>query len=372
MLRDLRISGFRGLRELTMSGLGRVNLLVGTNNCGKTTVLEAISLLSAPGTATPLWQVQSRRGEFVEHAERQMDVAQILNGRELAMGHRFHIIGLNTDGSYAKMSAFFVVSDVTPKEVEDDDGEDEVGSPTALREPLALQLEWREGPSLEHVTLPVPTVRLPVTRLGGVHDQRMLSARDASTSGARRPVFFIATDGLTRQQIVSMFERIVLTPDETTVLQALHTIEPGIERIASIGTQAKRVSRGGRGGLAMMVAGQRVPVGSMGDGLWRLLGVALAMVQARGGVLLVDEIDTGLHYSVLVDMWRLVLETARRLDVQVFATTHSRDCYEALAAVTEPGRTEISLQRIERGRVEAVAFTELEIRQAGERGLEVR
>lgn len=122
----------------------------------------------------------------------------------------------------------------------------------------------------------------------------------------------------------------------------------------------------------MMVAGQRIPVGSMGDGIWRLLGITLAMVQARGGVLLVDEIDTGLHYSVLVDMWRLVLETARSLDVQVFATTHSRDCYEALAAVTEPGRTEISLQRIERGKVEAIAFTELEIRQAADRGLEVR
>jgi AAA15 family ATPase/GTPase len=110
----------------------------------------------------------------------------------------------------------------------------------------------------------------------------------------------------------------------------------------------------------------------MGDGIWRLLGIALSLVTTRGGVLLIDEIDTGLHYSVLVDMWRLVLETARSLDVQVFATTHSRDCYEALAAVAEPGRNEISLQRIERGKASAIAFSEAEIRQAAERGLEVR
>lgn len=372
MLRDLRILGFRGLRQLTMSGLGRVNLLVGTNNCGKTSVLEAMSLLSARGTAAWLWQVQSRRGEFVEHAERQLDVAQIIHGRELAVEHRFWIFGRDTDGSYHKMSGFFVVSDMTFKDVEDDDGSDEVTTPAALTEPLVLQLEWRQGPSLETVELPIATVRLPITRSGGVHDRRMLTTRDPTAADARRPVFFIPTDGLTREQVVSMFERIVLTPDEATVLRAVRTIEPTIERIASIGTQARRGGRGGRGGLAMMVSGHRVPVGSMGDGLWRLLGVALAMVQARGGVLLIDEIDTGLHYSVLVDMWRLVLETARSLDVQVFATTHSRDCYEALAAVAEPGRTEISLQRIERGRVEAIAFTELEIRQAAERGLEVR
>lgn len=122
----------------------------------------------------------------------------------------------------------------------------------------------------------------------------------------------------------------------------------------------------------MMVGGRRIPIGSMGDGIWRLLGVALALTSARGGVLLIDEIDTGLHYSVLVDMWRLVFKTACSLDVQVFATTHSRDCYEALASVTEAGRTEISLQRIERGRLDAIAFTEVEIQQAAERGLEVR
>jgi len=69
--------------------------------------------------------------------------------------------------------------------------------------------------------------------------------------------------------------RRALTPDETTVLQALHTIDPEIERIASVGTNARRSAKGTRGGLAMMVQGQRIPIGSMGDGIWRLLGIAL-------------------------------------------------------------------------------------------------
>jgi hypothetical protein len=71
-------------------------------------------------------------------------------------------------------------------------------------------------------------------------------------------------------------------------------------------------------------------------------------------------------------MWRLVSETAKRLDVQVFATTHSRDCYEALATIAVPDQHTVSLQRIERGRPDAVAFTEAEIREAAERGIEVR
>src|SRR6202034_3737992 len=84
---------------------------------------------------------------------------------------------------------------------------------------------------------------------------------------------------------------------------------------------------------------ERIPIGSMGDGIWCLLGIALHLVATRNGVLLIDEIDTGLHYSVMETMWKLVLKTAERLDIQVFATTHSRDCYEALAAISraDPG-----------------------------------
>lgn len=166
----------------------------------------------------------------------------------------------------------------------------------------------------------------------------------------------------------------MLTPEEDTLLAALRTIEPGIERIAPVGMVRGSFPGRTHGGVAVKLAGQRVPIGSLGDGIWRLLGIALSLVKARGGVLLVDEIDTGLHYSVLERMWRLVHETAKRLDVQVFATTHSRDCYESLAAIAHPTATghDVTIQRIERGKPLAVAFSEAEIVQAARRGIEVR
>jgi AAA15 family ATPase/GTPase len=120
---------------------------------------------------------------------------------------------------------------------------------------------------------------------------------------------------------------------------------------------------------------RRIPIGSMGDGIWRMLGIALSLVNARGGTLLIDEIDTGLHFSAMENMWRLVKETATRLDVQVFATTHSRDCYEALAAISRPDvfeNSDISIQRIERGKQQATFFTEQEIVIAAESAIEVR
>jgi AAA domain, putative AbiEii toxin, Type IV TA system len=294
-------------------------------------------------------------------------VAHLVHRHKLEVSLGFCIGGDGT-GGFQKLTASFVARSSTSGDTEDEDDDGDTAAEPGAIEPLSLQLEWRDGPSLEKVRLPIRTVQLPITRHGG----GSLRPTPVGNVPGVGQVSFITTEGVTRDSTISMFERVVLTPAETTVLQALRTIEPSIERIASIGTRARQSSRDVRGGLAMMVAGQRIPIGSMGDGIWRLLGVALALVQAQGGVLLVDEIDTGLHYSVLVDMWRLVLTTARSLDVQVFATTHSRDCYEALAAVTDPSRTEISLQRIERGKVDAIGFTEAEIQQAAERGLEVR
>ena len=106
-----------------------------------------------------------------------------------------------------------------------------------------------------------------------------------------------------------------------------------------------------------------------------MLGLALALAAAKGGVLLIDEIDTGLHYTVMEKMWQLVLETATRLDVQVFATSHSRDCYESLAAIAAPNASEdrrITIQRIDPAHERAVLFTEQDILNAAKRGIEVR
>ena len=120
---------------------------------------------------------------------------------------------------------------------------------------------------------------------------------------------------------------------------------------------------------------QPFPIGRLGDGAWRMLAMAIAITQCRGGVLLVDEIDTGLHHTVMADMWRLIFSAAKELDVQVFATTHSHDCVYSLASICSVDAdtsTGITIQRIEVGRRKAVPFTEPEIKIAAERQIEIR
>ena len=91
--------------------------------------------------------------------------------------------------------------------------------------------------------------------------------------------------------------------------------------------------------------------------------------------MLVDEIDTGLHHSVMVDMWRLVIETAQRLDIQVFATTHSLDCVDALAQIRRKYpeiAAEVTVHRVEKNAPKTVVYEMDEIVIAAEGHIEVR
>ena len=72
-----------------------------------------------------------------------------------------------------------------------------------------------------------------------------------------------------------------------------------------------------------------IPIGFLGDGLGRFLSIALAFYEARGGMIFIDEVENGLHHSVLENVWKDLSRLSREFDVQVFATTHSNECLVA-------------------------------------------
>ena len=118
-----------------------------------------------------------------------------------------------------------------------------------------------------------------------------------------------------------------------------------------------------------------LPIRSLGDGMQRLLGIALALVNARDGLLLIDEIENGLHYLTQPDLWRLIFQLARDLNVQVFATTHSWDCIEAFQeAAQEDVQEEGVLIGLEykKGAVGATLFTEQKLAAVTRAQIEVR
>ena len=375
-IKNLIVEDFRGFDRFELKNLGRINLLVGTNNCGKTTVLEAVSILMAKGDASAIWTTLARRGEDL-YGDRdtgslgtrwQVDIRRLFRGHKIEVGRSFQIAA---DVDHGRIDMFARIEESKPVQPQFfESGPQDIESPEDFLPPLSLSLEW--GPR------PGPILSVPISRRGGISSDaiRRGSLRPIGIEGF--PVHFITAASQSAEEVSSMFEEIVLTPEEDLVTDAMRIIEPRIERIASSGTGKGRPSlRYARGGILVRLEGveDRIPIGSMGDGIWRVLGLALAVVQSKGGVLLVDEIDTGLHHTVMRETWEFLHQAARKYNVQVIATTHSRDCYQSLAAISRDGvseGSEVTISRIERGREAAVSYTEQEIVAAAKYGTEVR
>ena len=189
-------------------------------------------------------------------------------------------------------------------------------------------------------------------------------------------VQFVTPDSLDFDPMRTMWDNVLIEGRESEVINAMKVLEDDIESIHFLTSEPSR-ARSGRAGvlLGFRGGGRRIPLGSHGDGLRRLLALSLSLIRTEQGILLVDEVDTGLHWTVMEEMWRLVVETARRSSVQVFATTHSYDCIRGLASLVESRPDlagDVSIQKIERSLKEAVRFDAADVLAAVEQNVELR
>ncbi len=364
MLKALKIENFRCFKTFELQQLGRLNLLVGTNNSGKTSILEAIQLLTFQSNLEALGEIMINRGEYTVIDENnvarklELDVRHLFYGHEIDIDSSFSIIASNYNDGQEE-----IVVSIKDKELEN---KEQISQFEDIQE-LVLVIEWL-GQKNENMKLPLSSqYGLSLNYIRRFH--RDVKNLDATTQ-------FITSSSLTTEKMIELFDEVVLTPEEKLVTDALQTIEPNIERIASVSSKNSRYN-GSRSGFVVRLANnnQRIPIGSMGDGIWRMLGLTLAIVNAKNGVLLVDEIDTGFHFSAMSDMWKLIWETAKKLNVQVFATTHNSDCWTSLATIANtenPSEEGITIQRIEKDKPTSIVFTERQVVIAAERGIEVR
>jgi len=358
MTKSLRLRGYRAFDNFEINDLARVNLLVGKNGCGKTSILEAIQILETQGSVGTLKDIAFQRVEMaVKEQEDQyrsdffISLSHFFHGRNFAVGASFEIEG---DSKHSKVRA-------------------QVVDASSLDEQHNL---FDDIPSDGCINLlDISGMLYPVSDNGALSFGRSFNSRRSAVAGQRlRNVEFVSTASLNLGVLYAIWNNILINSKEEEVIRAMRILDPSIEGVYFLTDYDSQRSPGGV--LVSFNDGrERVPLGSTGEGMRRLLALALALTQAKGGVLLVDEIDTGLHYSVLGQMWLLIVEAARKMDIQVFATTHSLDCVKGLAWLCENHselREEVALHKIDASLNHSVAFDAEQIAIADEQGIEVR
>ena len=360
MIHGLRITNFRCHRQVELLGLSRINLLLGKNNSGKTAVLEALAFLSL--RANPR-DVMVRLNELRGYGA-GADQDEIMESL-------FH----NWDRTQEiSIEATDTAGEFRPK-TKDTPGWREL----RIRAMLGARRENGPGGVIDGASLVGATqgltfqYRSPATSIGRtVTDLTQKASRQtiADLEDTSAVVYIPAHTVPDAQTVAQRFSRLEIARQHEPVVDALRVIEPRLRRLTVVATRGGSVLYGDLGAKHLM------PVPLMGDGMLRALSIALALAGSQNGLVLVDEVENGLHHSALPGVWRMIAQTARRLNVQLFAATHSDECIRALhSAVSSLSYQEdLRLYRfdmIERG-TRAVDYTSEELAAAIESEQEVR
>lgn len=139
----------------------------------------------------------------------------------------------------------------------------------------------------------------------------------------------VSTENMANRKLAALWDLTSLTNLESEVISALGLIDNRVSGVAFVEDVSRGRSTDNRVPLVKIEGiDEPLPLKSMGDGVTRLFHIIVALVNARNGILLIDEFENGLHWSVQPKVWDIVFQLSEKLNVQVFATTHSRDCIE--------------------------------------------
>lgn len=321
VLPNLEIRGFRCFRKLEIERLGRVNLIVGRNNVGKSSLLDALRLYANPSPRV-LLELLAARDEFDQPQGHRTNG---LHAPPVPIGPLFHSRVATPDrtpliwiGPIGEPGRILQIELTQPER----DGSQPRGSAVESANGLSV-LRRTIGDSR-------PPKYLPVADLPRLARDEHIATRETEDFDAVTvPHVCIGSKGLDPRRIVESWHRVNLTESHAIVTDSLRLIEPRIvQSSANLLSPEKLVP-------IVRLRGNPEPVvlRSLGEGMVHLFQLGLALANAAqvglSSFLLVDEIENGLHYSVHEDLWRFVFRSARELNVQVFATTHSWDCIEA-------------------------------------------
>ncbi|GEM_PF-963621 len=359
MINALTISGFKGFAELDLPQLSGITLLGGRNNAGKTSVLEALfTLFDRLNPQMMLRQYAWRNVDTLP-----LDPASVWSpffyGYDLSRDIRMHAI---INGYHERMTLHFnpnfsqqAIAAEPPL----------LGSRTPLIQTAAaagttasldIRYQTESVPEqLSHITLRGNTLQYTAENLD------IFSPHLVAIIGTRIPE--------SQNELATRFGQLDVVGRQDVVVDFLRIMEPDLKSLTVIAT----------GSLSMVYGDvglrRKIPISYMGDGMFRLLTIITYMATLPGGILLIDEVENGIHHSVMAQVWAAIARASREFDCQVIATSHSYECLQAAVQGLEgESEQDFSYIRLDKkaGNVTAKRFDYALLEAALASNLEVR
>jgi hypothetical protein len=354
MLRSFTIKNFRCFKDLTVEPLERVNLIAGKNSVGKTAFLEALFLHAGPDKPDLPLNVNLIRGLQLL----TLDAVDVWSWMffEKKISESIELTSLRGENVRAFLKIRLVESKKSRLDISANaEHLRPVGPLTTLAGPRDLVLEYED------------TGRRGNLRAYITSDGKVEYERDGLAPSL--PSVFLGTWPHGLGSDTKSFSKLEEVGRQDEVVKALKHLEPRLRHLAILTLGSAPMIHGDVG------AGRLIPLPLIGEGIVRLLSILLAIVSVPKGIVLIDEIEDGLHYSVMVDVWRAIAEAAHQSDTQIFATTHSWECiWNAHRAFMESEMYDFRLHRLDRidDEISVVTYDREKLETSIAMGLEVR
>ncbi|OQX13996.1 MAG: hypothetical protein BWK73_10540 [Thiothrix lacustris] len=388
MLDSLHIKNFRCFEDLTIPSLGRVNLIVGKNNSGKSTLLEAIAVFVTAKDITPqdhpsaanvidkIRDILSQRNEFFLTEDKPSDaqvIAHILyekNDLKIRLGDINKNESIDISIIKRKEKRLEILFFKKPK-----DSTTFQYTIIPLDQKNNIIRYWEDEtywhPEDDNIDIDEDTqlpleINISIEEIKSILRDKLLEKKYQ----------FVPSHLVSETKLFELWDAIYHRNKDHEILEGLRLIIP---RLSSLHFSKNPNSDEQAAFLKESDEETPKPLKAMGEGTARLLQIFLHSYIKKGGYLLIDEFENGLHYSIQEEVWEKLFKLAKELDIQVFATTHSQDTIKAFSKIAlqseEEGRL-ISLGRnereIDKGKITALTYNEDDIKLIAETGMEVR
>nr|VFK50610.1 MAG: ATPase/GTPase, AAA15 family [Candidatus Kentron sp. TC]VFK63552.1 MAG: ATPase/GTPase, AAA15 family [Candidatus Kentron sp. TC] len=337
----ISIKNFRAIASLEIDNIKQVNLLTGRNNCGKTSVLEAIFLLVGMSNPQLAVNIHNFRGLILIGNK---DFSYLFNGFDFS---RHPSITGNLESQERTLDirpicpTFTGIVEQIPGRHEPAENKPISSTTTPEDAPDGLAFDFSVDEKSFHAEVKImpgsPPNLLGVNIGGQANIQHAPGYRETLNANFTNPMTTMA--GLYQR-----LEAVLVKKKSEGIIDALRKIEPSLRDI--------RLGTGEKIYADIDGVGRLIPINIMGDGVIKILAILVSILETSNGILLIDEIENGLHHSALVPLWRAIFKMARESNAQLFIATHSYECIAAMTEVyREPGVEEdfMSLFRIDRG-----------------------
>jgi hypothetical protein len=327
---SFEVENFRSLKHLKLEKLARVNLLVGKNNSGKTSVLEGMYILT--GIRAVYWVpiIESARNSNLDRLSfKQLFYNfDVTNSIVLLGSYRAEV--LEAPIPLAEMRITIELADrPTLLSREIDHYERPPNTPKNPYNPEALFVVLGTSESSSPVNFEL--------RRNSQQQQEVLiypKTPEDRTYFEQGPAFIAGPRNLTK--LLNTRNNLYMLNDELETLKVDKRDSKIVKVLQAIDDRISRIELAPSGQIYLDLGqSSLLPLNLMGDGIQRLLSILAAIASNAGGIILIDELDNGLHYSSLRVLWKGILQAALEYNVQIFATTHSAEALRHLTWVLD-------------------------------------